>query len=32
MKPGDLYRVVDDGTSWGGRQIRLVKVSKKVKA
>jgi hypothetical protein len=32
MKPGDLYRIVDGGPCFGGRKIRLVKVSKRVKA
>jgi hypothetical protein len=32
MKPGDLYRIVDGGACFGGREIRLVKVSKRVEA
>ena len=32
MKPGDLYRIVDDGPCRDGRRIRLEKVSKRVKA
>jgi hypothetical protein len=26
MQPGDLYRIVDGGPCFGGREIRLVKV------
>lgn len=26
MHPGDLYRIVDDGPCFGGRQLRLQKV------
>ena len=32
MKPGEIYRVVDDGPCYGGRKLCLVKVSKRVKA
>ena len=31
MKPGDIYKIADGGTCFGGRQLRLVKVSDKTR-